>query len=222
LVAAKGPHEEFLKFRYSKGHEKMEVRFLKSAFVESHYPPPDKPEVAFAGRSNVGKSSLINTLVHRKKLAKTSATPGRTQALNFFSVADRFYLVDLPGYGYAVASREAKKSWQSMIETYLLKRDNLKAVVVILDIRRDPNKGDMELIRWLREYRRRVILVLTKSDKLSRRQAIERTQLIRQELKAISEEVPTVFSAKTREGREEIWGKIIQAAGIGDLPVHTL
>jgi GTP-binding protein len=200
----------------------MEVRFLKSAFAESHYPPPDRPEVAFAGRSNVGKSSLINTLVHRKNLAKTSATPGRTQSLNFFFVADRFYLVDLPGYGYAVASREAKKSWQSMIETYLLKRDNLKAVVVILDIRRDPGKGDMELIRWLREYRRRVILVLTKSDKLSRRQVITRTQLILQELKTISEEVPTVFSAKTREGREEIWGKIIQAAGIGDLPAHTL
>ena len=200
----------------------MEVRFLKSAFAESHYPPPDKPEVAFAGRSNVGKSSLINTLVHRKNLAKTSATPGRTQALNFFSVADRFYLVDLPGYGYAVAPREAKKSWQGMVTTYLLKRDNLKAVVVILDIRRDPGEGDMELIRWLKEYRRRVILVLTKSDKLSRRQVIARTQLIRQELKAISEEVPTVFSAKTREGSEEIWGKIIQAAGIGDLPVHTL
>jgi len=178
--------------------------------------------VAFAGRSNVGKSSLINTLVHRKGLAKTSATPGRTQSLNFFSVADRFYLVDLPGYGYAVASREAKKSWQRMIDIYLSHRDNLKAVVVILDIRRDPSKGDVELIQWLKEYQRRVILVLTKSDKLSRHQVISRAQSIRQELKSISEDVPTVFSAKTREGREEIWGKIIQAAEIEGLPVHTL
>ena len=200
----------------------MEVHFLKSAFAESHYPLPDRPEVAFAGRSNVGKSSLINALVHRKNLAKTSATPGRTQALNFFSVANRFYLVDLPGYGYAVAPREAKKSWQRMIETYLLKRDNLKAVVVILDIRRDPSKGDMELVRSLKKYGRRVILVLTKSDKLSRHQVISRTQSIRKELKDISEDVPTVFSAKTKEGREEIWSRIIQATGIEDLPVHTL
>jgi GTP-binding protein len=200
----------------------MEVSFVKSAYRESHYPPPDRPEVAFAGRSNVGKSSLINTLVHRKGLAKTSATPGRTQALNFFSVADRFYLVDLPGYGYAVASRDAKKAWQRMIEIYLSHRDNLKAVVVILDIRRDPSKGDLELIQWLKEYQRRVILVLTKSDKLSRHQVMSRAQSIGEELKSISEDVPTVFSAKTRQGREEIWEKIIQAAEIEGLPVHTL
>ena len=200
----------------------MEVTFIKSAFAESHYPPPDRPEVAFAGRSNVGKSSLINALVNRKGLAKTSATPGRTQALNFFSVADRFYLVDLPGYGYAVASREAKKSWQRMIESYLSHRDNLKAVVVILDIRRDPSKGDMELLQWLKERQRRVILVLTKSDKLSRHQVISRAQAIRQELKSVSEDVPAVFSAKTRDGREEVWGKVIRAAEIDDLPVHTL
>ena len=200
----------------------MEVSFVKSAYRESHYPPPDRPEVAFAGRSNVGKSSLINTLVHRRGLAKTSATPGRTQALNFFSVADRFYLVDLPGYGYAVASREAKKSWQHMIEIYLSHRDNLKAVVVILDIRRDPSKGDVELIQWLKEYRRKVILVLTKSDKLSRHQVMSRAQSIEEELKSISEDLPTVFSAKTRQGGEEIWGKIIRAAGIEGLPVHTL
>ena len=200
----------------------MEVSFIKSAFAESHYPPPDKPEVAFAGRSNVGKSSLINALVNRKGLAKTSATPGRTQAINFFSVADRFYVVDLPGYGYAVASREAKKSWQRMIEIYLSHRDNLKAVVVILDIRRDPSTGDKELIQWLKEHRRRVILVLTKSDKLSRHQVVSRTQAIRQELKSFSEDVPTVFSAKTREGREEVWGKIIRVAEIEGLRVHTL
>ena len=200
----------------------MEVSFVKSAYRESHYPPPDRPEVAFAGRSNVGKSSLINTLVHRRGLAKTSATPGRTQALNFFSVADRFYLVDLPGYGYAVASREAKKSWQRMMEIYLSRRDNLKAVVVILDIRRDPSKGDVELIQWLKEYQRKVILVLTKSDKLSRHQVMSRAQSIGEELKSISEDLPTVFSAKTRQGGEEIWGKIIRAAGIEGLPVHTL
>lgn len=200
----------------------MEARFVKSAYTESHYPPPDRPEVAFAGRSNVGKSSLINVLVSRKSLAKTSATPGRTQALNFFSVADLFYMVDLPGYGYAVASREKKKSWQRMIEIYLSHRGNLKAVVVILDIRREPSKGDMDLIQWLNQYRRKVILVLTKSDKLSRHQILSRAQSIRERLKNIVEEVPTVFSAKTREGKEEIWGKIMQATVVEGLQAHTL
>ncbi len=200
----------------------MEIRFLKSAFRESHYPPADKPEVAFAGRSNVGKSSLINTLVNRRNLAKTSSTPGRTQALNFFSVADRFYLVDLPGYGYAAVPLEVKKSWQTMIETYLRKRDNLRAVVLILDIRRDPGESDIELIQWLNAAKRKVILVLTKSDKLPRHQVISRSKSFCHGLKGVSEDIPTVFSAKSRQGKEEIWDKIIQVTGVEDLPVHTL
>jgi GTP-binding protein len=200
----------------------MQVDFIKSALHESHYPPGDKPEVAFAGRSNVGKSSLINALVNRKKLAKTSATPGRTQTINFFSVGDRFYMVDLPGYGYAAVAREVKKTWREMIETYLRKRANLKAVVVILDIRRDPSSGDMDLMRWLKEFGRRPILVLTKADKLSRHQALLRAKSIGESLDRVSEDTPTVFSAKTRVGRGEVWKKIIQAAGIENLRVHRL
>jgi GTP-binding protein len=200
----------------------MQVDFIKSALHESHYPPGDKPEVAFAGRSNVGKSSLINALVNRKKLAKTSATPGRTQTINFFSVDNRFYMVDLPGYGYAAVAREVKKTWGKMIETYLRKRTNLKAVVVILDIRRDPSSGDMDLMRWLKEYGRRPILVLTKADKLSRHQAFSRARLISDSLKWISEDTPTLFSAKTREGRQGVWNKIMQATGIENLQVHRL
>jgi GTP-binding protein len=200
----------------------MRVDFIKSALHESHYPPGDKPEVAFAGKSNVGKSSLINALVNRKKLAKTSATPGRTQTINFFSVDNRFYMVDLPGYGYAAVAREVKKTWGKMVETYLRKRTNLKAVVVILDIRRDPSSGDMDLLKWLKEYGRRPILVLTKADKLSRHQAFLRARLISESLKWISEDTPTLFSAKTREGREEVWNKIMQATGIENLQVHRL
>lgn len=186
----------------------MEVEFLKSAFRETDYPPPDKPEIAFAGRSNVGKSSLINVIVRRRKVARTSARPGRTQAINFFSVDNRLYLVDLPGYGYARVPLKVKKSWGDMVETYLRKRSNIKAVVVILDIRRDPNSGDMNLLNWLKQYGINSILVLTKADKLSRNQSISRVKLIGSQLAEISTDRPTTFSSKTGEGREEIWEKI--------------
>lgn len=186
----------------------MEIAFLKSAFRESDYPPPDKPEIAFAGRSNVGKSSLINVLVNRKSIARTSSRPGRTQATNFFCVEDRLYFVDLPGYGYARVPHHVKKSWRGMVETYLRKRRNLKAVVVILDIRRDLSTGDMDLLNWLNHYGTEAILVLTKADKLSRSKSSSRAKKIGNELKEISTQRPTIFSAKTREGREEIWEKI--------------
>jgi len=186
----------------------MEVEFLKSAFREIDYPPPDKPEIAFAGRSNVGKSSLINVIVRRKKVARTSSRPGRTQAINFFSVDNRLYLVDLPGYGYARVPLKVKKSWGDMVETYLRKRFNIKAVVVILDIRRDPNSGDMNLLNWLKQYGINSILVLTKADKLSRSQSISRVKLIGSQLAEISADRPTTFSSKTGEGRGEIWEKI--------------
>ncbi len=188
----------------------MEIRFLKSAFHEDHYPPPDKPEVAFAGRSNVGKSSLINVLVARKKLARTSSKPGRTQAINFFDLDSRLYLVDLPGYGFAHVPIEVKRSWGSMVETYLRKRPNLRAVVVILDIRRDPSTGDMDLLNWLKRYGIDSILILTKADKLSRNQSLTRARLISSKLKKISGDRPVIFSTKTREGKAEIWGKIDQ------------
>ncbi len=186
----------------------MEVSFITSAFQESHYPPPDRPEIAFAGRSNVGKSSLINVILGRKKMARTSSTPGRTQAINFFLAGERMYLVDLPGYGFARVPFQVRKSWGSMVETYLMKRPNLKAVVVILDIRRDPGRGDMDLLGWLNKYGIDTILVLTKADKLSRQKSTARAKLIREALGELASDSPTVFSAKTREGRDEIWEKI--------------
>jgi GTP-binding protein len=192
----------------------MDIAFLKSAFRKTDYPPPDRPEIAFAGRSNVGKSSLINVLVKRKGLARTSSKPGRTQAINFFNLEDRMYLVDLPGYGFARVPLHVKKSWGGMVQTYLEKRNNLKAVVVILDIRRDLSAGDKELLEWLNYYGKKSIVVLTKADKLSRQKAISRVKQIGNQLEEITSEKPTLFSAKTREGQEEIWEKINRAIKI--------
>jgi len=189
----------------------MDVSFILSAFKENQYPPADKPEIAFAGKSNVGKSSLFNVLVNRKKLARTSSTPGRTQALNFFEVKNKnLYMVDLPGYGFASVPLEVKKSWGSMVETYLSIRPNLRAVVVILDIRRDPGQGDMDLLDWLDQYGIKSILVLTKADKLSRAQCMERARLIGNALKKLTTDTPIIFSAKTRDGMKEIWEEIEQ------------
>jgi GTP-binding protein len=192
----------------------MDVLFLKSAFKESHYPSSDKPEVAFAGKSNVGKSSLLNVLVNRKKLARTSSTPGRTQSLNFFEIKNKnLYMVDLPGYGFASVPLEIKKSWGSMVETYLSTRANLKAVVVIIDIRREPGEGDLNLLDWLNQYGVKSIIVLTKADKLSRTQAAERARLIGNAIANTTDVKPIIFSAKTREGMREIWEEIDKACG---------
>ena len=192
----------------------MDVEFLVSAFKEAQYPPPDRPEIAFAGRSNVGKSSLINALVNRKKLARTSSTPGRTQAINFFRFGTTLYLVDLPGYGFARVPVRVKKSWQQMVETYLKARETLKAVVVIIDIRREPATGDMDLIHWLRHYQIHPIVVLTKADKVSRQKARTQQESIAGKFSPILPEGPVIFSAKTRQGRDEIWERIRQACGI--------
>lgn len=196
----------------------MDASFVTTAMRESQYPPPERPEVAFAGRSNVGKSSLLNVLVNRRGLARTSSTPGRTQAINFFSVGDRLSLVDLPGYGYARVSKETQRTWGTMVETYLRKRSSLKAVVVILDIRREPNQGDLDLLAWLKGCGRRPIVVLTKVDKLSRNQSRQRAAEIRARLEPICATGAVLFSAKTREGREEIWKAIREATEVDSLP----
>jgi len=192
----------------------MDIEFLTSAFKEGQYPSADRPEIAFAGRSNVGKSSLINVLVNRKKLARTSSTPGRTQSINFFRFGETLYLVDLPGYGFARVPVKVRQSWRQMVETYLEHRETLKAVVVILDIRRDPAAGDIDLLHWLNHYQIAPIIVLTKADKLSRQQARQRAGLIAGGLAGMSPAEPIVFSAKTRQGKEEIWKHIRASAGL--------
>jgi GTP-binding protein len=186
----------------------MDVSFIKSAFEKGHYPPPERPEIAFAGKSNVGKSSLINVLVNRNKLARTSSTPGRTQALNFFNIGSNLCFVDLPGYGFAKVPLNIKASWGRMVETYLESRENLKAVIVIMDIRRELSEDDTNLINWLTEYRRGVIPVLPKVDKLNRKERETRTRILEGALSALNIDKPILFSAQTREGRDEIWKRI--------------
>ena len=192
----------------------MDAKFITSSFRMNQYPPPDRPEVAFAGKSNVGKSSLLNTLVNRKNLARTGSTPGRTQSINFFSIGSSLYFVDLPGYGFARVPLSVRKSWQLMVENYLKSRINLKAVIVILDIRRDLSSGDFDLMAWLNHYEIYKQIVLTKADKLSRQQAISRSNMINNELVELSLPKPIIFSSKTGRGKNELWERIRNAASL--------
>ena len=185
------------------------AEFVTSAAKKSQYPSQGLPEIAFAGRSNVGKSSLINVLVNRKRLVKTSSTPGRTQLVNFFAINDFVTFVDLPGYGYAKVPASVKKKWGPMIETYLSGRDILKGVVVILDIRRTPREEEHNLIDWLAHFAIARILVLTKADKLSKtKQNIQRAAVARS--LAVDSSELILFSAKSRKGREDVWQAIEQ------------
>lgn len=186
--------------------------FIKSAAKPADYPPPGFPEVAFAGRSNVGKSSLINVIVERKGLVRTSSTPGRTQLINFFEVNGSLNLVDLPGYGYAKVPLEVKRQWGPMMERYLSGRPTLMAVVLILDIRRAPTEGDFQMLSWLRAYGRKPIIVLTKIDKLTKNQRVKQVAAISEALGLPREEL-LQFSALSREGREDIWKAMTDAAG---------
>ena len=189
----------------------LSAEFVLSAKEPVHYPPAGLPEIAFAGRSNVGKSSLINTLLKRKGLARTSNTPGRTQEINFFSVNNRMYFIDLPGYGYAKVPEKMRKNWGPMIETYLSQRQTLRLVVLILDVRRDPSEEDRQLIGWLQFYRLPFFIVLTKIDKVSRNQLGLRQRQIGGGL-GLSSATPLIsFSAKTGEGKDLLWREISKA-----------
>ena len=183
------------------------AEFVKSAVKPSHYPSEVLPEIAFAGRSNVGKSSLINTLLNRKRLVKTSSTPGRTQLINFFDINNAFSFVDLPGYGYAKVPDSVKKTWGPMVETYLSTRKTLKGVVLIVDIRRIPGIEDFNLIDWLSYYHIPVILALTKTDKLSKTKQIKQHLAVAETL-AVNQKDLILFSSKSRLGKEAVWDKI--------------
>jgi GTP-binding protein len=191
----------------------LSAEFVTSATKPDQYPPVNYPEMAFAGRSNVGKSSLINTLVNRKRLVKTSSTPGRTQLINFFNINNLITFVDLPGYGYAKVPTAVRKKWGPMIETYLSSRRTLKGVVVIMDIRRIPRQEEHELIEWLKYFSIDGILVLTKTDKLSKPKRLKQHIAIAEAL-TIDPDKLILFSAKSREGRDAVWDAIISLAEV--------
>jgi GTP-binding protein len=190
------------------------AEFVTSATSPEQYPPAQGPEIAFAGRSNVGKSSLINCLANRRRLVKTSATPGRTRLINFFEINRRLFLVDLPGYGYARVPPAIRKTWAGMIETFLVGREVLIGVVLIIDIRRGPGLREKEMLHWLMHHGIARILVLTKADKLSRSKQLQQRRLAGRALGMSPEEL-ILFSAKTRQGRHGLWQAMLALAERG-------
>ena len=182
------------------------AEFLLSASTTRQFPTETLPEIAFAGRSNVGKSTLINSLLNRKKLVKTSATPGKTQLINFFKINDKFIFVDLPGYGYAKVPQSVKQKWHNLVETYLSERETLRNVVLIIDCRHNPTLQDRQLLKWLEYYQRPSLIVASKIDKLNRGNIQKNLQKIKHDLSIDS--TPLVHSSMEFGRREEIWKKL--------------
>lgn len=176
-----------------------------SAVAPKQYPTDRLPEIALAGRSNVGKSSFINTLLKRKNLARTSSKPGKTQTLNFYLIEKSFYFVDVPGYGYAKVSKEQRAKWGKMIEEYLTQRENLKAVVSLIDFRHLPTQDDLAMYQFLKYYQLPVIIVATKVDKIPRSKRQSQIQKIKKALDLQPEDTFLTFSAVTKEGLPEAW-----------------
>ncbi len=187
----------------------ISAEFVISAVSDQQYPRGVLPEIAFVGRSNVGKSSLINSLLNRKKLVKISATPGKTQMINFFDVNHEFVFADLPGYGFAKVPRAVQKKWQSLVEQYLTKREHLRTVVLIVDIRRKPTDLDLHMQEWLEQYEVDTILVATKADKLSQAEQSKQLKQIRQAFLKNGKQEMVAYSSKNQRGRKELW-KLLQ------------
>lgn len=173
--------------------------------ITSKLPDNTLPEVAFAGKSNVGKSSLINGIMNRKSLARTSSQPGKTQTINFYNVNKTFYLVDLPGYGYAKANQQVKAQWGKMIERYLHSSKQLKAVFLLVDIRHDPSANDKQMYQWMRHYGYDPIIIATKLDKINRSQIQKHVKAIRVGLEAEKDTIIIPYSSLSKQGREEIY-----------------
>lgn len=186
----------------------LSAEFIRSAKKPSDYPPVGITEIAFAGRSNVGKSSLINALLNRKRLARTSTAPGRTREINFYRINDRFAFVDLPGYGYAKVPESVRRQWRPMVETYLRDSRTLRLVVVILDVRRDPSDEDRQLIKWLEFYSILFFVVISKTDKISRNALTIRKRVIGDLLGLSAGRILIPFSAKSGQGKELVWREI--------------
>ncbi len=201
------------------------TRFISSAASPAGFPPEDRPEIAFAGRSNVGKSSAINALANRKRVAFASKTPGRTQTINFFELGDRARLVDLPGYGYAAVPLEIRAKWDGLVGGYLCGRRSLAAVVVLMDARRPLSAHDLQLFDWLRPTPARLLVLLSKADKLSRSAGVATLARVNSALRAKAHNATSLlFSAPKRQGVQEArellesWLSEGKPAGLGALP----
>ena len=176
--------------------------------ITSTLPENTLPEVAFAGKSNVGKSSLINALMNRKAYARTSAEPGKTQTINYYNINDALYYVDLPGYGFAKVSKETKEKWGKMIERYLKKSKMLKCIFLLIDIRHDPSANDKLMYDWIVSNGYKPVIIATKLDKLKRSQIQKHVKMVREGLGLAKEDILIPFSAETKQGRDEIWALI--------------
>ena len=199
---------------YPGREENMVIRSINLETVcgvTSTLPENEKPEVAFAGKSNVGKSSLINALMNRKSYARISATPGKTQTINFYNINDELYLVDLPGYGYAKVSEKEKERWGRMIEKYLHSSKQLGAVFLLIDIRHDPSANDRMMYRWIVEQGYEPIIIATKLDKIKRSQIQTHVKMLKDGLGLVPGTSVIPFSSVTKQGREEIWEMIEQS-----------
>lgn len=172
------------------------------------FPETGYPEVAFAGRSNVGKSTLINGLINRKSLARTSGQPGKTQTINFYNVEDELYFVDLPGYGYARTSKANRQSWGKMIEYYLNRRETLGMILLLVDIRHKPNENDILMMDYIRNAGLEPLVIATKSDKLKRSQIMKHLKIIKEALKLESTDQIVPFTSMTKQGKDEVWKEI--------------
>lgn len=186
------------------------------AVKKEQYPTGGLPEVAFAGKSNVGKSSLINAMINRKALARTSGNPGKTRTINFYKVEDSVMFVDLPGYGYAKTSKSEQEKWGKMIENYLMKREFLKAIILLIDIRHEPGANDKMMYEWLRHYGHKIIIVATKSDKLKRSQVKKHLSVIIKSLELEKNDIIIPFSSENKSGKEELWEVIEKVTGIAE------
>jgi GTP-binding protein len=187
---------------------------LITAAKKEQYPETVVPEIAFAGKSNVGKSSMINALLNRRNLARTSSSPGKTQTINFYNVNDMLNFVDLPGYGYAKVSKSEVEKWASMIDTYLHNRQQLKEVILLVDIRHEPSKNDIQMYEWIKSCGYTGYVIAAKADKLSRSQQIKSTAVIKKTLGIKENNLIYPFSSVTKLGVEEIWNLFENLLGI--------
>ncbi len=185
-----------------------QAEFVISAVGPDQYPADALPEIALAGRSNVGKSSLINRMIHRKNLARTSSSPGKTQTLNYYRINNEMYFVDFPGYGFAKVSKSLRQQWGQMIERYLLEREPLKLVLQVVDVRHPPSKDDKAMHEWLKYYQVPGCVVATKADKVPRSRWQKQVKMIRDELELRSSDPLVLFSSENGLGMDELWERI--------------